>query len=342
MNAIDDLRLIGYSISCAVGLIVATAHIASCYGPVPTFEVFKRSSAEDAMSAEKTSRRPRVYCHSGFTLIEVLVVVAIIALLVAILLPSLSKARQQARNTVCAANLKSIGHAVLFYTQAQKDFYPGAGSWPELVGPYLQKPGSGKVQDIDEIPTGTDDRLIPIEPYMCSGDEQKVTSGAVYRKVNGEYVRFVYPLSFGMNVYVSYPLADVQTAQRGDSFGAYAVNTQIGVGSDGRTRVFYKLNKTTDIKRPSDIVLITDAGQDDLYATNWTSLRWDYDKDTDPPSDPRDPGMLEVHHKNGNNFLFTDHHVEFKKIIKSLPMEGVPAFPQHWIPIDGIKGMPPQ
>ena len=51
----------------------------------------------------------------AFTLIELLVVVAIIALLVAILLPSLAKARDQAKSSVCLANLKSISNATNMY-----------------------------------------------------------------------------------------------------------------------------------------------------------------------------------------------------------------------------------
>ncbi len=52
----------------------------------------------------------------GFTLIELLVVVSIIALLISILLPSLKKARIQAKNTKCAAQLHDIGLALVAYT----------------------------------------------------------------------------------------------------------------------------------------------------------------------------------------------------------------------------------
>ena len=279
----------------------------------------------------------------GFTLIEVLVVVAIIALLIAILLPSLRRAREQARTISCGTNLHSIGHAVYYYTQAQQDYYPGAGSWPELVGPYVQRPRSGhNMQNVDRDPV-TGDVLIRVDTYMCPDDEQLHASGAVWRPGgNGQMIRALYATSYGINVYVTYPLVDPEAARKGKNFSAYQVDPQMGTGVDGMTRVFNRLNKSTNVKRQSEMVLLTDAGQDDLSVVRYGDLGWDFDSETDAPGNASDLGMLEVHHRLGNNFLFADQHVEFKHIHKKLFMEGVPVFPRHWIPINGITGSPPR
>ena len=58
--------------------------------------------------------------RKGFTLIELLVVIAIIALLIAILLPSLARARELSKRTVCGTHLKSIGNAGEMYSNDNK------------------------------------------------------------------------------------------------------------------------------------------------------------------------------------------------------------------------------
>jgi prepilin-type N-terminal cleavage/methylation domain-containing protein len=60
----------------------------------------------------------------GFTLIELLVVVAIIALLISILLPSLNKARAQARTTICLSRIGQLGKAFLVYSEDFEGVFP--------------------------------------------------------------------------------------------------------------------------------------------------------------------------------------------------------------------------
>ncbi len=62
--------------------------------------------------------------REGFTLIELLVVVAIIAILAAMLLPALSRAREQARRVTCMNNLRQIGLAIIMYANDNDDFLP--------------------------------------------------------------------------------------------------------------------------------------------------------------------------------------------------------------------------
>jgi prepilin-type N-terminal cleavage/methylation domain-containing protein len=78
----------------------------------------------------------------GFTLIELLVVVAIIALLISILLPSLGRAREQAKRAVCASNLRSITQACITYSMDNNDSVPlHRGVEPTYV--YVNKTGAG-------------------------------------------------------------------------------------------------------------------------------------------------------------------------------------------------------
>ena len=86
--------------------------------------------------------------RKAFTLIELLVVIAIIALLAAILFPVFARARENARKSSCANNLKQIGIAAAQYTQDYDELTipirqtTTAGStpfyWSALVQPYLK------------------------------------------------------------------------------------------------------------------------------------------------------------------------------------------------------------
>ncbi len=68
---------------------------------------------------------PNCPATSGFTLVELLVVIGIIAVLISILLPALSKARESALRVQCASNIRQILLAAAMYTQENRDTYPG-------------------------------------------------------------------------------------------------------------------------------------------------------------------------------------------------------------------------
>lgn len=72
---------------------------------------------------------------SGFTLVELLVVIGIIALLIAMLLPSLRRAREASKQTVCMANLRTLGQCLAAYGVDNK----GRG----LFGAYPTTPPAG-------------------------------------------------------------------------------------------------------------------------------------------------------------------------------------------------------
>jgi prepilin-type N-terminal cleavage/methylation domain-containing protein/prepilin-type processing-associated H-X9-DG protein len=72
----------------------------------------------------KHNRDFRDTTRPGFTLVELLVVIGIIALLISMLLPSLNKAREQAKRTACLSNIKQAGHALIMYAGANNGKMP--------------------------------------------------------------------------------------------------------------------------------------------------------------------------------------------------------------------------
>lgn len=72
--------------------------------------------------------------RKAFTLIELMVTIAIIGILASLLLTVIGKAKEKARRTVCLSNLKQLGQAFSMYLDSHNDFFPASGS-RTLYGP---------------------------------------------------------------------------------------------------------------------------------------------------------------------------------------------------------------
>jgi len=100
------------------------------------------------------SSRP-TFCRAGFSLIELVVVIAIIGMLVGLFFPAIQAARASARRMSCSNNLRQFGLALSLYHDARKSFPPGMiihgpGKFARshlLLLPYLEQSNVSKLAD---------------------------------------------------------------------------------------------------------------------------------------------------------------------------------------------------
>jgi len=119
------------------------------------------------LSAYSTEAR---MSRKGFTLVELLVVTGVIALLIAVLLPALGMARESARRTQCASNLRTLAIGVLLYAQDNHNAFPGIGTDPQQPSDWIYfSPWNG--YPYDTFANGKIYRYIKNESiYRCPSD----------------------------------------------------------------------------------------------------------------------------------------------------------------------------
>ena len=122
---------------------------------------------------------------TGFTLVELLVVITIIGILIALLLPAVQAAREAARRMQCANNFKQVGLAMHNYHAVKGCFPPGMFNgggiygWGVFVLPYMELDGLYQMYDFNSgywtgTPTSGNRRVtgMSIPAYLCPSDPQ--------------------------------------------------------------------------------------------------------------------------------------------------------------------------
>jgi prepilin-type N-terminal cleavage/methylation domain-containing protein/prepilin-type processing-associated H-X9-DG protein len=199
---------------------------------------------------ENGSRRARGPGRQGFTLAEVLVVVAVITLLVAILLPSLNGALEQAKNSLCKSNLYHIAQTLHANTQENAHIASGY-NWIGVTLAY-----SDNSRDMVWCPSDTRNR----------GDFSAASIGRLLQEfyilqfhtgTQTEYWLSPFPDIFGgkkvpdPQVWCWYPKGGVHDAPKGEEWPAGTLPTLkdnqafIGVDNDGAVLITFGADKIT-------------------------------------------------------------------------------------------------
>ena len=131
----------------------------------------------------------------GFTLVEMLVVVGIIAILMAMLLPALSRAKDQAHRISCINNLRQLDMSAQMYADENEDQLPPRRMTPNT---WVQRLKSYYVADkIVECPKGRFNEVTP-HSYLINGFNDYFETTLTPNEYQNIYMQWLWP--YGMRV----------------------------------------------------------------------------------------------------------------------------------------------
>jgi len=128
----------------------------------------------------------------AFTLVELLVAIAVIAILASLLLPALSRAMSKAHGVACLNNLKQWGLATQLYVADHDDFLPPDGSpngISEDSGWYIDLPRVLGVKPYSELPWRTNAAIAPGNSiWICPANTNRSNGNLLFHYCLNEHV----------------------------------------------------------------------------------------------------------------------------------------------------------
>lgn len=221
-------------------------------------------------SKSKQWQSERRRSPEAFTLVELLVVVAIIAVLIALLLPALSRARAAAIDVACKSNLRQIGVMMHAYASENKSCLPGivfnrSGDAVDLADPSRPANWKQRLQ-----PSITQNPKI----YECPADTGRVV--APFQLTPAKY--------YAMNMYLV-RIPDPEPWTTGSSHDNY-----------------WKNKRLTSVRSPSEAALVLEARASAQRANKYAVVPGSFSLDQ--------LADLTRHYGRQSNVLMVDGHVE--------------------------------
>ncbi len=184
---------------------------------------------------------------SAFTLIELLVVIAIIAILAALLLPALSKAKEQGKSAYCINSLRQIDIAMALYEDDNEGWlHHTPGGSPPNHGKWYMNPRMQAARKVIDDPNSSD-AYWGVAYYAHAGKQVRLWRDPAARMVDEWRWDYKFSPDFWLD-------------------GAYGINGRFfsAVQRSGATGVHPR--RRNELDAPTETILVQDAGEHRLEA----------------------------------------------------------------------------